>query len=45
MDRGVGQATVHGVTELATTERLHFHFPLHWEHLVLAIGPPRKSLD
>ena len=28
MDGGAWWATVHGVTELDTTERLHFHFHL-----------------
>jgi len=29
MDGGAGWAAVHGVTELDTTERLHFHFIFH----------------
>ena len=28
MDGGAWWATVHGVTESDTTERLHFHFPI-----------------
>ena len=30
MDGGAWWAAVHGVAELDTTERLHFHFSLPW---------------
>ena len=43
LDRGAREATVHGVTESDTTERLHFHFTFTLEFLKGFVYPLFQS--